>query len=703
MYLLGLIFVNLGPVYASALPTTLNLSSNTTNSSNGNFSLYWSYGGGGGSSSSFSVKSNVLNVENSTLIKMPPPQGSIKAFGPGGTTTSLYENGFKVTTVNETGSYSFTGKTNGAYDYYVKTCSFSGCLNSNHVSVTVALENNVPTITNISNKTINEDSNTGSIPFTINDVETSANLLSLSKASSNTTLIPNGNIIFGGSGSNRTIRVTPVADKFGSSTITVTVFDGNKSSSDSFLVTVNSVNDAPTITNIPNQIINEDGNIDNIPFSIHDVDSSLHSLSVSMMSSNTSLIPIENIINNFKFIAIRPAANQFGSSNITITVSDGNKSSSRSFMVTVNSVNDVPTITNISNKTINEDSNTGNIGFNIGDVETSTSFLTLSKASSNSALVPTGNIVFGGSGANRTIKVTPLANKYGSATITVSVSDGELTKSNTFVLTVNPVNDAPIIVEGVIHNIQTAEDTAVSFILTGSDVDSSTLTWSLFSNPSHGSTIVSGTGTSKSLIYTPSTNYNGTDSFEVEVTDGILTDVIKINVNVSAVNDVPVIAEGSTYTISVLQNSAIMFELFATDLESSSLSWSEISAPAQGTISMMASDGGSTFTYTNLYNGNAADSFKVKVTDEDGGEDSITVNVNLIVEPFESTGDNNRTLASITDASYSANTLQQSDVMALVPGTVSVQGGVASYNIPIQLPPGRRGGFLPAWFPRAGS
>ena len=79
------------------------------------------------------------------------------------------------------------------------------------------------------------------------------------------------------------------------------------------------------------------------------------------------------------------------------------------------------------------------------DIETAAASLTLGGASSNPTLVPNANIVFGGSGANRTVTLTPAANQSGSATITVTVSDGPLTASDTFVLTVNPVNDTPTI------------------------------------------------------------------------------------------------------------------------------------------------------------------------------------------------------------------------------------------------------------------
>ena len=56
----------------------------------------------------------------------------------------------------------------------------------------------------------------------------------------------------------------------------------------------------------------------------------------------------------------------------------------------------------------------------MGDAETAPGSLTLSGATTNATLVPVGNIVFGGTGAARTVTVTPAANQNGSATITVS-------------------------------------------------------------------------------------------------------------------------------------------------------------------------------------------------------------------------------------------------------------------------------------------
>jgi len=98
--------------------------------------------------------------------------------------------------------------------------------------------NQPPSISNIPDQTISENSSTPAIPFTIGDKETDAGSLQLSASSSNSGLIPDSNIVFGGSGSNRTVTATPAANQAGTSTITVTVSDGTSTASDSFQVTV---------------------------------------------------------------------------------------------------------------------------------------------------------------------------------------------------------------------------------------------------------------------------------------------------------------------------------------------------------------------------------------------------------------------------------------------------------------------------------
>ena len=67
--------------------------------------------------------------------------------------------------------------------------------------------------------------------------------------------------------------------------------------------------------------------------------------------------------------------------------------------------------------------------------------------SSNPSLVPDANVVVGGEGAGRTLTITPLPDQFGVTTISVVVAEsaepGALSSTNTFLLTVAGVNDAP--------------------------------------------------------------------------------------------------------------------------------------------------------------------------------------------------------------------------------------------------------------------
>src|SRR5204863_327676 len=100
-------------------------------------------------------------------------------------------------------------------------------------------------------------------------------------SSSNPTLVPNGNIVFGGSGANRTVTVTPALNQFGSATITVTVNDGTDTASDTFVLTVTPVNDAPTISDIADQITLEDTATAAIAFTVGDVETLAADLTVT--------------------------------------------------------------------------------------------------------------------------------------------------------------------------------------------------------------------------------------------------------------------------------------------------------------------------------------------------------------------------------------------------------------------------------------
>ena len=103
-----------------------------------------------------------------------------------------------------------------------------------------------------------------------------------------------------------------------------------------------------------------------------------------------------------------------------------------------------PVISGIANLATLSGQPTPATGFLIGDVETAATNLTLSAASTNTALVPPGNVLFGGSGSNRSVTITPASGLSGTSLITVTVADGSGGSTNTsFLVTVIPGGGGP--------------------------------------------------------------------------------------------------------------------------------------------------------------------------------------------------------------------------------------------------------------------
>ena len=106
--------------------------------------------------------------------------------------------------------------------------------------------------------------------------------------------------------------------------------------------------------------------------------------------------------------------------------------------------NSPPTIEPIDDLIINENG-TGEVIVLIGDRELYSSQIEVSAESSNPALVPVEGIAISTSGPKRTLTITPSANAHGEAVITITVSDGVDQASAAFTLTVNEMNDPPIL------------------------------------------------------------------------------------------------------------------------------------------------------------------------------------------------------------------------------------------------------------------
>jgi VCBS repeat-containing protein len=306
---------------------------------------------------------------------------------------------------------------------------------------------------------------------------------------------------------------------------------GAKTDDDTVIITITSVNDLPTISDISDTSTNESTAVGPITFSVNDVETAAGSLTLTGSSNNQTLVPDAKITfgvsGGSRTVTVEPAAGQSGLATITVTVHDADGgAASDTFLLTVTGVNAQPTIAPIQNQTTAEDTPLGPLTLAIGDEETAAASLLLTGTSSDTSVVPNGGIVFGGSGATRTVTITPAANATGPTTITVTVHDANGgAASRSFPLTVTPVNDPPTIAD--IPDQATREGTAVGpLTISVNDVDNAagSLTLTASSNNQalvpDANVVFGGSGGARTITVTPVAGQAGQAAIAVTVRDG---------------------------------------------------------------------------------------------------------------------------------------------------------------------------------------
>ncbi len=134
----------------------------------------------------------------------------------------------------------------------------------------------------------------------------------------------------------------------------------------------------------------------------------------------------------------------------------------------------------------------------------------------------------------------------------------------------------------------------------------------------------------------------GTYNVELVVTDNLgstsAVDIVQVVVT-AASNSAPVITEGDSVTVNMSQDSnptAFSLKLHATDADGDAISWSIVSSASNGNSSLVSGTGTTkTVRYTPNTGFYGSDSFEVKASDSNGGEDTVTVNVNVERAPIE--------------------------------------------------------------------
>ena len=228
---------------------------------------------------------------------------------------------------------------------------------------------------------------------------------------------------------NGSFTYTPIANYNGPDTFTYRANDGTLDSGlATVTITVTPVNDAPVATNDA-YTTDEDTALTiaapGVLGNDSDPDSSTLTAAVVTGPGHGTLT-----LNANGAFTYTPAANYNGTDTFTYRASDGSLTSDPATVtMTITPVNDAPTLAVAPGGTCGSNDRSGTINLTVADVDGGT--LTLSATSSNTTLVPNGNVVFGGSGSTRTMTATTVAGRTGTAILTIKVSDGQATATVT--------------------------------------------------------------------------------------------------------------------------------------------------------------------------------------------------------------------------------------------------------------------------------
>ena len=189
--------------------------------------------------------------------------------------------------------------------------------------------------------------------------------------------------------------------------------------------------------------------------------------------------------------------------------------------------------------------------------------------------------------------------------------------TGTITLTVGVSNMPPVAQP---QSISVLEDSFVSTLLTGTDVNGDTLSFELTRLPQYGSATLVG----DSLTYTPAPDYNGIDSVLFKASDGLYSSAsAAVSIVVEPVNDAPVVFDT---TATTNEDQAVAIILAAGDPDGDELTYAIASGPSNGSATLS----GNTVTYTPNENYSGSDSFTFTVSDETITSAPATVSISAI-------------------------------------------------------------------------
>ncbi|WP_105060286.1 tandem-95 repeat protein [Photobacterium angustum] len=542
-------------------------------------------------------------------------------------------------TVNTDGTWTYIPNSdfNGKDSFNVEVSDGNGGTDTITVNVTVNPVNDAPVIVDDNNNPLGNDiavetDEEVAVSGKLSATDVDGDSLTFTSSTNPT----NGTVTVNTDG---TWTYTPNSDFNGSDKFDVIVSDG-KGGTDTITVnvTVNPINDAPVIVDDNNNPLGTDIAVTTDEevavsgkLSATDVDGDSLTFSSSTNPTNGTVT-----VNTDGTWTYTPNSDFNGSDKFDVIVSDGKGGTDTiTVNVTVNPVNDAPVLVDDNNNPLGTDIAVTTdeevaVSGKLSAIDADGDKLTFTQSSNPTNGQVTVNI-------DGTWTYTPNSDFNGKDSFNVEVSDGKGgTDTITVNVTVKPINDAPVIVDdnnnplGNDIAVTTDEEVAVSGKLSATDVDGDSLTFTSSTNPTNGTVTVNTDGT---WTYTPNSDFNGSDKFDVIVSDGNGgTDTITVNVTVNPVNDAPVLVDdnnnplGTDIAVTTDEEVAVSGKLSAIDADGDKLTFTQSSNPTNGQVTVNT-DG--TWTYTPKTNFHGEDSFKIEVSDGNGGTDTITVNVTV--------------------------------------------------------------------------
>ena len=404
------------------------------------------------------------------------------------------------------------------------------------VVVDVTAVNDTPTLTISTNAlTLNEDFGSVIIATIRSDVE--GDTLTLTVAEYTTGVVTVQTTTSG-------VSVFSIAHKSGRTTLTITLSDGDLSTTTKVVVDVTPVNDAPTFS-IPSATLTvaEDFASTLTIATANDVDGD--TLTITVAESSTGIVTVTTSASSVQIESIH---NVSGQTTLMITVSDNTLKITTQVVVTVTAVNDSPVLSVSTNTlTLLEDFATVFIATTRTDIDSTTLTLTVAESATGVVTVLTST-----SG----VSVSKIDDRNGRTTLTITLSDDELSTTTQVVVDVTPVNDSPVVSVSTTA-LTLNEDFIVPVLIgiTATDADNDTITLSVSSSSflvdAVLSTLTNGMST---LTLTAIANADGTTTLTVEAMDATgLSVSTNVVVFVAGVNFPPTLNIPST-TLTILED-----------------------------------------------------------------------------------------------------------------------------------------------------